>query len=79
MLRRTVDKQIHQYRRYARQHGQNTLQVEEAQDEAERPHADHVRHPEIAHQFTRIAKTHAQAFGVFRHPGDEAQLTEDVA
>ena len=78
MLRGTVDEQIHQHGRQARQHGQNALQVEEAQDEAKRPHAEHVRHPEIAHQFTRVVQAHAQTFRILRNPGDKAQLAEDV-
>jgi len=79
MLRRTVNEQIHQDCRQARQHGQDALQVEEAQDEAERPHANHIGHPEIADQLTGVAEAHAEAFGIFRYPGDKAQLAEDVA
>ncbi len=79
MFWRTGDEQIHQNGGQSRQYGQNTLQIEETQNKAKRPHADHVRHPEIANQFTGIVQTHAQALGVFRYPGDKTKLTEDVA
>ena len=56
------------------------MQIEEAQDEAERPHADHIRGPEVAYQLTGGADIHAHGFsGVFRHPGDKAQLAQDIA
>ncbi len=79
MLRRTGDKQIHQDGSHTSQYGQDALQIEETQNKAKCPHANHVRHPEVADQFTCVVQAHAQTFGVFRHPRDKAQLTEDVA
>ncbi len=79
MLWRTGDKQIHQDGSQTRQYGQDALQIEETQNKAKCPHANHVRHPEVADQFTRIVQAHAQTFGVLRDPGDKTQLTEDVA
>ncbi len=79
MRLRAGNKQIHQYRRHTRQYGQNALQIEKAQDKAERPHAKHIGHPEITHQRPGVIQAHAEAFGVFRHPGDKAQLAKDIA
>ena len=53
------------------QYGQDTLQIKEAKNKAERPHADHVRHPEVTYQRACVVQAHAQAFGIFRHPGDK--------
>ena len=75
-----ADEQVHRAGSQCGQHGNDALQIEEAQDEAEHPHADHVRGPEVAHQLTGPADVHVERFGgVLRHPLNEAQLAEDVA
>ena len=71
MCRCSGVKDVHQNRSQTSQYGQDTLQIKEAKNKAECPHADHVRHPEVTYQRACVVQAHAQAFGIFRHPGDK--------